>query len=119
MPSCVAPELHIYPLGYTSPLLTSGGKTANWGSLGLYPVRAVPRCDYAQMSQELSVKSHGSSPSKWLDKVSHLAAGMSDPLFSPIMKVSTKSYETLVQRKKEKKNLKSVIVFEKKVLLDV
>lgn len=42
------------------------------------------------------MKSHDSSPSKGLDKASPLPA-----MLSPTVKVSIKSYETLVQRKKE------------------
>lgn len=53
------------------------------------------------MSQEVNVKSHDSSPSKGLDKASPLPAMMSSPLLSPTVKVSIKSYETLVPRKKE------------------
>lgn len=45
------------------------------------------------MSQEFNVKSHDSSPSKGLDKASHLPIMMSH--------LSIKSYETLVQMKKE------------------
>lgn len=82
-------------------------------------MRAVPRCDCARMSQEFNVKSHDSSPSKGLDKASHLPAMMSSPLLSPTVKVSIKSYETLFQRKKEGGRTKSIAVFGRKVRLDV
>lgn len=82
-------------------LLTSGGENSQLGFHGSVPVRAVPRCDCARMSQEFNVKSHDSFPSKGLDKASHLPAMMSSPFLSPTVQVSIKSYETLVQRKKE------------------
>lgn len=100
----MAPELNIHPLHHARQsvtLLISGGKNSQLGFRGSVPVRALPRCDCAQMSQEFNVKSRDSSPSKGLDKASPLPAMMSSPLLSPTVKVSIKSYETLVQRKKE------------------